>query len=193
MKLKYYLRGLGIGIITTSLIFIIAIHVKGSDIMTDAQVKARAKELGMVEVKEDTDSSGNKTLAEMDETKKEDTAKQEDTSDKAQETTTQKEDTSKQETTTKKDTTAKKDTIEKKKDTSTSKNYVEVTVAPGDYSKDVAKKLQDAGLIKSADKFNTYITDKNYDNLLQPGTFKIEKGATYKEIIKILTTKQEKK
>lgn len=47
MNLKYYLRGLGLGIVVTALILTIAGPRKTT--MSDAQVKARAKELGMIE------------------------------------------------------------------------------------------------------------------------------------------------
>lgn len=47
MNLKYYLRGLGLGIMVTALILAIAGNRKNS--MTDAQIKERAKELGMIE------------------------------------------------------------------------------------------------------------------------------------------------
>ena len=47
MNLKYYLRGLGIGIIVTALI--LGIHYSKTSSMTDAQVKERAAKLGMVE------------------------------------------------------------------------------------------------------------------------------------------------
>lgn len=47
MNLRYYLRGLGLGILVTALILSIAGSKKHS--MTDAQIKERAKELGMIE------------------------------------------------------------------------------------------------------------------------------------------------
>ena len=46
MKLKYYLRGLGIGIVVTAIIM--SITNKPQE-LTDAQIKMRAMELGMVE------------------------------------------------------------------------------------------------------------------------------------------------
>ena len=46
MKLRYYLRGLGLGILVTAAFFIAS---NSKDTMTDAEVKARAKELGMIE------------------------------------------------------------------------------------------------------------------------------------------------
>lgn len=47
MKLKYYLRGLGIGMVVTALLMGFA--TKDNGIMSDEEVKARAAELGMVE------------------------------------------------------------------------------------------------------------------------------------------------
>ena len=46
MKLKYYLRGLGIGVVVTAIIM--SITSKPVE-LTDAQIKMRAAELGMVE------------------------------------------------------------------------------------------------------------------------------------------------
>ena len=48
MNLKYYLRGLGIGILVTAIIMLIISHLNNSP-MTDKQIKERALELGMVE------------------------------------------------------------------------------------------------------------------------------------------------
>lgn len=47
MERKYYLRGLGLGIAVTAVIMGIALS--GNRSMTDSEIKARAKELGMVE------------------------------------------------------------------------------------------------------------------------------------------------
>lgn len=47
-RLKYYLRGLGIGIIVTAVIMGVSADTKPAE-LTDAQIVARAKELGMVD------------------------------------------------------------------------------------------------------------------------------------------------
>ncbi len=47
MKLKYYLRGLGTGIIVTALI--LGLTGRQQEKLSDAQIKERAKQLGMVE------------------------------------------------------------------------------------------------------------------------------------------------
>ncbi len=47
MKLKYYLRGLGIGMLVTALVFVLSGNAGAQ--MSDAEVKRRAAELGMEE------------------------------------------------------------------------------------------------------------------------------------------------
>lgn len=47
MKIRYYMRGLGIGILVTSIFFMVS--GKSSQTMSDEMVKARARELGMTE------------------------------------------------------------------------------------------------------------------------------------------------
>ena len=54
MKLKYYLRGLGIGVFVSVIVMTVAFGNRKP--MTDEEIKARAKELGMIE---------NSVLADM--------------------------------------------------------------------------------------------------------------------------------
>ena len=56
MNLKYYLRGLGIGILVTAVIMLVISHNNQSS-MTDEQIKMRAAELGMVD--------GSTTLSQL--------------------------------------------------------------------------------------------------------------------------------
>ena len=61
MKQKYYLRGLGIGILITALVFIVA----GPSELSDAEIIQRAEELGYVKAQEQTTPSiGLKDLLE---------------------------------------------------------------------------------------------------------------------------------
>lgn len=48
MKLKFYLRGLGIGIVVTAIILHFVLSSSGGE-MSDEQIKLRAQELGMIE------------------------------------------------------------------------------------------------------------------------------------------------
>ncbi|MCR5802057.1 MAG: endolytic transglycosylase MltG [Lachnospiraceae bacterium] len=74
-KFRFYIRGLGIGMLITALILIIS-HNLSSDHMTDEEVCARAAELGMVD-------GSNYTLAQNeDPAKTENEAKDKETDDK---------------------------------------------------------------------------------------------------------------
>lgn len=48
MKLKYYLRGIGIGMIVTTVVLMIAFAVHKDQPLSDDEIRARAAELGMV-------------------------------------------------------------------------------------------------------------------------------------------------
>lgn len=68
MKLRYYLRGIGTGIIIASLIFLISSVFQTP--MTDAAIKKRAEKLGMVEKTNGTTiSESEKKLAETKDSK----------------------------------------------------------------------------------------------------------------------------
>ncbi|WP_024866506.1 hypothetical protein [Butyrivibrio sp. FCS014] len=59
MKLKYYLRGMGIGIILTAIVMGFALGGRKTTI-SDAEVIRRAKELGMIEAGTGTLSQNSK-------------------------------------------------------------------------------------------------------------------------------------
>ncbi len=64
---------------------------------------------------------------------------------------------------------------------------VEIVIASGDVSRMVSAKVFEAGLVDNADEFNSYLGDHDYDNMLQPGTYKIKKGSSFRQIARILT------
>ena len=67
MKLKYYLRGLGIGIICTAIIMGIALSGNKKETMTDTEIIERARLLGMVmpeDADEDALADGEKQTAD---------------------------------------------------------------------------------------------------------------------------------
>ena len=64
---------------------------------------------------------------------------------------------------------------------------VEIVIESGDVSRMVSAKVFEAGLVDSADEFNSFLGDNDYDNMLQPGTYKIKKGSSFRQIAQILT------
>ena len=58
-------------------------------------------------------------------------------------------------------------------------------------SENIASLLEQAGLVDSANEYNSWLISKGYDSNLHIGTFKIKSGASKEEIAKILTTQGE--
>ena len=202
MKLKYYLRGVGIGLIVATLILMIASALHSNKDMSDEAIIARAEELGMV-MKADAEKEDKKTLADLEDPNAEETddktlqedAKENPTEDQTEDTKQEADNTKadqKQDTAEKSEEQTQKDTGSKEQQKVEVIEKVEVTIVPGEYSDKVSKKLLKAGLIDDAEIFNKYLAEKNYDNLIQPGNYEIPKGSDYDAIIKIITEKKKK-
>ena len=177
MKRKYFVRGLGVGILFGALIMFAAYMTSGKNRMSDEDVIKRAQELGMVKQSEyvlESDVTSQETTTE------EITTEAPTTTEKAttEATTTEK-------TTTEKATTEVSTT--EKADTST---QTTVTISSGMSSGAIASALANAGLVDDASKFNSFLVANGYDMKLETGNFSLETGMSYEEIAKILTTKQ---
>lgn len=184
MKLKYYLRGLGIGILVTTIILMIAFSGHKADI-SDEEIIARAKALGMVmteQEKEDAIPKGTEdNLTESTEQKPEKTTEQNQTTEQSQ--------TTEQDKTTERNQTTEQGQTEST-DQAKAETQKEITVKAGDSSNTVADKLFQEGLVDDASAFNKYLVDNKVDSSIQPGTFTIPQGATYEEIGGLLTGKK---
>lgn len=165
MKLKYYMRGMGIGVFVTTLIFLIAIAFMKPN--TTAETTATAQESGKQTIKEEQE-------------------KEEPVQEETEEETPEPIDEKQVETTVDEDgTVTTVETIP-----GATGEPVSFTIQGGEGSATVGNKLQDAGLVDSGSRFNRYLEDNNYDNVIQPGTYSIPKGSTYEEVAQIITTRQ---
>lgn len=193
MKLKYYLRGIGIGMIVTTIILMITFAVHKNQPLTDDEIRERAAELGMI-MPEDLPSN---TLADTDPLGQRDEEK-EDPNDGQPDVQSPSDDAAKdaeadasddaEDTDSKSDTDAQD---QSKDDTQPEVvEQVEISIVGGEYSNEVCKKLKREGLIEDAEDFNKYLSEGGYDNLIQPGNYTIPKGADYDEIIQIITEKK---
>ena len=166
------MRGIGIGVLVTTIILVVAFAFSGNGI-SDEEVIARAKKLGMVE-------SGNSTLG-----------------------TTMKNATSNSTTNATIEggnQTIPGATNPMPESTSNSNNtnqatatddYVVFTIEGGESSRVVIERLAEQGLVSDAYAFNKYVNDRGIDNNLQNGTFKIKKGISEEELANLLVTKQQ--
>ena len=166
MKKKYFVRGLGIGIIFGALIMLAAYLTSGKGSLSDEEVMKRAQELGMVKKSEyvlDSEVTSEETTTEAVTTE----------ASVATEKATE-------EATTEAATTEQTD----------AKTKATITVSGGMSSETISSLLENAGLVDSASKFNSFLVQNGYDKKLETGSFDISGGMTYEEIARILTTKQ---
>ena len=181
MKKKYFVRGLGIGIIFGALIMLAAYLTSGKGSLSDEEVMKRAQELGMVKKSEyvlDSEVTSEETTTEAV------TTEAPVTTEKATEAaTTEAPGTTEKATeaaTTEAATTEQTD----------AKTKATITVSGGMSSETISSLLENAGLVDSASKFNSFLVQNGYDKKLETGSFDISGGMTYEEIARILTTKQ---
>jgi hypothetical protein len=191
MNLKYYLRGLGFGIIVTALVM----GFSGSrDKMSDAEIRSRAEALGM------TDTSDVLTKQATDTTQKTVTDKKK-TASASSSTSAKTEISSSQETAVSTSsaltTQTAVSTIQAASTTSSSVSPVASTsaasmtlsIVSGDSSYSVAKKLEAAGLVDSAAEYDRYLCSNGYDKKIHTGTYKISDGESEQEIAEKITGK----
>lgn len=170
MKKKYYMRGLGVGIIVTALILMLGLFLSGVP-MTDAAIKRRARALGMVDSTEASGDASSRTLKELQE------EKQKKTSSDAKTTTTTSSDGDVTTTTTKTfDPTQKKDdgksssTNQKSSENSDDdKAASKSSKTDSDKSKSVSSSKSDKNTKDSAQTKNVSITIQGGDSSLSVG------------------------
>lgn len=184
MKLKYYLRGLGVGIVVTAVILTIANHLGNK--MSDEDIIKRAAKLGMV-MKED-ESLFPPTEPE--------TTAPEPTSPSPAEQDTTAVKPAEQETTTPEPTTPvptePETTTPVPAEPQTSGVVIHtatITVTSGMYSEAVSQRLEEAGIVKNWREFNEYLTSNGYAERLQTGTHSFNSEMDFNEIAEILVSR----
>ncbi len=216
MKIRYYLRGLGLGILVTAIFFMVS--GKNSQTMSDEMIKARAKELGMTEsvvlselavaeeetvsVPEETTEEANTIEESAEESISEEVSTVEETVTEPVETETSLEEETIVEETVVEESTEEtvvevaSESSSKSEETtavaesteSTAPNTepVSVTVNRGEGSDTVSRRLQEAGLVADAYEYDRYLMANGYDKRIGAGEHVIPAGATWEDIAKIL-------
>ena len=198
MKLKYYLRGLGIGMIVTALILGISFsnsQEQTAQGMTDDQIRERAAELGMVDSSELTLAALQNGAKQPTENATEDpveTQGQKETTEVAETTADLQETQTTAETATAPENTAEPETTIAPENTAEPDQELDtgITIQRGDDSGSVSRKLYEAGLVENAKAFDNYLCHNGYSRSINPGTYEIEPGTSEEEIAKIITGKQ---
>lgn len=192
MKLKYYLRGLGAGILFATIVLFISYSYK----MSDGQIKKRAEELGMVyagkEEQTTADIDNESTGGNGETGDKASSEETESTNIAGQTSTNEPTSDNKEETTTPEPTTPEPTTEATTPEPTTPNEKVEkceLTVTGSTSSNDVAYALANAGIIEDAEEFNDYLCDNGYDRRIQNGTYTITSDMSYEDIAKLITTR----
>lgn len=179
MKLRYQMRGLGIGIIVTALLMGVALD--DGVPLTDAEIKLLAAELGMVEsdslkLTDVQQGSAVPTQAptKAPVTEQVETPTEAPTAEPTLEPTPAPTEAPTAEPTAE-PTGAPVD------------ETVTIVVSPGANSYTVSKQLAEAGLVENAGTFDSYLCKNGYAERIQVGSFRIRKGTTEEEIAKLIT------
>lgn len=216
VKLKYYLRGLGIGIIVTALLMGVSdknkVTAKTDDytVTSENSVHTTADDLENTDEentdKETTEDKTKKTEAEKNEavvitlpteasnadSSKETSAEGITQEEILQNETLQSEETESQPETEEESTDELskevQDLIQMTKEASTASEYT-LEIVRGDDSGTVSRKLQNAGIVENATEFDAFLMQHGYDKKISIGTVKIQKGASWVEIAEKLSGK----
>lgn len=192
MKLKYYLRGLGIGIIVTTVLLMIAFALH-KPVMSDADVINRAKQLGMImpedeETLQSSENTETTEATEVSETTEENTETVQTETDTENPATTEEPAATETPDQTDTVTTDTEITGTENTDNGTIEGATPYTlvVNRGDVCRVVCENLQANGIVDDAEAFRKFLAQKGFASSISVGSYTIPYGLDYEEIYQIL-------
>ena len=216
MNLKYYLRGLGVGIVVTSLILGIGLGSR-KETLSNEEIKERARTLGMVEESITVAEAAAQKEEEAQEKVTADPVPEENAEGDAETIVSAEPEVSSEpavsvsaapeaseepnasaasepETSAEPEAGATPeagvkpvaDEAEEDSGTAPAKEIVDITINPGEGSYVISQKLEQSGLIDDAAEYDAYLCDNGYHTKLRAGVHKIPMGSTREEIAKLL-------
>lgn len=217
MKLKYYLRGLGTGIVVTSLLMGVALSGR-KEKLSDQEIRQRALEMGMTDdamvladmpdEKDEEDLKGPDETVSYNQAEVNDKEEVENISPEASGEETDSLETEPESVTvdpegetnhTQGNADGEQDDISEdafeegnEKDALEDDiplEFVVITINSGDGSMTVANKLLQAGIIEDASAFDNFLCRNGYDKRLKTGRHDIPVNALDEEIAAIVTQK----
>lgn len=209
MKLKYYLRGLGIGIVVTALLMgysnknraaepkaEVSTEETAGDLLADRNGEATTEEVIEQSTVENVTVETDSAETSEEETSQEETASELESSTREAETITETESVTETET----ESVQAEETTDKKEQTQSSteadagnalpQTTIEINIVRGDDSGTVARKLQNAGMVESATEYDAYLMQHGYDKKIRVGKVEIPVDATWQEIAEYISGKR---
>lgn len=182
MNFKYFLRGLGAGIIFTAIIMLAAYMTNGSYKMSDEDIIKKAEALGMVTTEENPIVSNTGSENATDEPATDEPKTEAPTTDKPSTEDTE------EPASTEKPTTEATTTEQTAIDTEYTKATITVRSGMGSY--EVAVLLKDAGIIDNASDFDSYLIRNGYSTQIRIKSQEFNSNMSYEEIAKLLVKEE---
>ena len=184
MKLKYYLRGLGIGIIVTTIILVSCFSMQKPK-MTDAQIIEKASQLGMIMPEQDSVVAAETETTEPEETQQKN--EQQVAAEEAQQETEQQTEVQKEQATeeTQQDAPSE-DTENAESEEPAQQEPFTLVVNRGDVCRTMCENLAANGVIDDSEGLRKYLSEVGYASFISAGTYQIPYHASYEEITNIL-------
>lgn len=180
MKMKYFLRGLGIGILSATILLFGVYSYK----MSDSKIVEKARELGMEYSKEKESETENlKDEKDASNSAGENSSKENNSKENSSKENDTKEDSTKEDTTT---LSSQQESTSKKPQPTTSPELIDINISSGMNSESVSDALEAAGVIHNAKEFNQYLVENNMGRYIKSGEYRLKSGMSYKEIADIL-------
>lgn len=206
MKLKYYLRGLGIGIVVTALLMgysnknraaepkaEVTTEETAGNLLADRNGEATTEEVIEQSTVENVTVETDSAETSEEEISQQGTASELESSTQEAETITETESVTETET----ESVQAEETTDKKEQTQSSteadagnalpQTTIEINIVRGDDSGTVARKLQNAGMVESATEYDAYLMQHGYDKKIRVGKVEIPVDATWQEIAEYIS------
>lgn len=194
MKLKYYLRGVGAGILFAAVILTISYRTTAQTQLSDAEIIKRAEALGMVKQSDiNMDDIITPTQAPTSEPTAEPTMEPSDTTEAAP--AEEPSDTEAETTETVPPPSSMEEPSGKAEEsTSSAMNEseeipVSVEIISGMTSEDVSYMLKEKGVLEDVRAFNQYLKQNDYTTRINIGVFQIKKFDSYQNIADVIVSK----
>ena len=177
MKLGYFMRGFGVGVIITVVILSIAFNFSNSYKPSDEEIIEEAKKLGLVE-----ESNSRVSIDELLEKEKSEATKESELESESSET-----EELETETETETDEAETEEPVTESETSQNTDGYARITIKSGMNSEDVAKALAKNNIIVDADDFNRYLVRNKHSTNIRVGSFDVYEGSSYDEIAGVIT------
>lgn len=179
MKLKYYLRGAGLGIVFATLIMILACSIHKNDLSREEIIKEATK-LGMVMPESEAESQKVQTESGRDDSEKENESQNVDSETPATEENDNTDDSEEAQQ------PAEPEVPSETPPASEAPTTVSFSIHSGWVSRDVANALYANGLIADAEAFQKVLAETGVGYQLEVGVYTFPIGATEQQILDIL-------